>query len=144
MNSRMTFGLTLVAMFGFSGSALAQEYGGANIGTSDKEPFGKYLTDSSGVALYMFEQDKPGQSTCYDACAGVWPPLLATEPVKEGMVDTIERKDGGLQLTFNGMPLYYYAKDEGRAGSTEGQDVDDQFGEWYLVAPSGEKVEDHG
>ena len=73
MNLRMAVGLTFVAMFGFSGSALTQEYGGANIGTNAKVPFGKYLTDGSGVALYMFEQDKPGQSACYDACTEVWP-----------------------------------------------------------------------
>ena len=36
--------------------------------------------------------------------------------------EDIERKGGQTQVTYNGMPLYYYAKDQG-PGTATGQDV---------------------
>jgi predicted lipoprotein with Yx(FWY)xxD motif len=128
-----------------SSIGLAQDYGDGKLAMSAKEPFGEYLTDSAGRALYMFEEDKRGLSNCYEACAKVWPPLatsgeIKVEGLEEGLVGAIERKDGLMQVTYNGMPLYYYIKDEGQSGSTSGHDVHDEFGEWYLVTPSGKKV----
>src|SRR5260221_10403363 len=45
---------------------------------------GKYLTDSVGMSLYLFDKDTQGVSTCYDQCEVVWPPLLqvGAEPGK--------------------------------------------------------------
>ena len=143
MNSRIALALAGLAMLGTSSIALAHEDG--KLAMSAKEPFGEYLTDSAGRALYMFEEDKPGQSTCYEACAKVWPPFVASEAIEaedvdKGLIDLIKRDDGKLQVVYNGMPLYYYIKDEGQPGLTRGHDVHDEFGEWYLVAPSGKKV----
>jgi predicted lipoprotein with Yx(FWY)xxD motif len=146
MNSRLVFALTALAMFGASSIALAQDYGEAELAMTTKEPFGEYLTDGAGRSLYIFEEDKPGQSTCYDACAKVWPPFVADEEkikvkdVDKGLIDVLKRDDGQLQVVYNGMPLYYYTKDEGQPGSTKGHDVHDEFGEWYLVDPSGKQV----
>ena len=50
------------------------------------------------------------------------------------------RPDGATQVTFNGRPLYRYAKDSG-PGAVTGQDVHDQWGEWYLVTPAGDALE---
>ena len=50
---------------------------------------------------------------------------------------TIATPDGKKQLTINGMPVYYYAKDLGRPATFTGQGVG---GVWYLVAPSGEMI----
>ena len=41
-----------------------------------------------------------------------------------------------MQVTINGMPIYYYSKDKA-AGDITGQGVG---GVWYLVAPSGEMI----
>ncbi len=147
MKYRITTGLACLAMFGVSGIALAEGYGKGKVGLQATDRYGEYLTDGDGRALYIFEDDKPGQSTCYDACAEVWPPFLTTgeplsEAVRDAMVGVIKRQDGQLQITYNDMPLYYYTKDKG-PGSTEGHDVHDRFGEWYLVAPSGEQVAEH-
>ena len=49
---------------------------------------------------------------------------------------TIATPDGKKQVTINGMPVYYYAKDQA-AGDITGQGVG---GVWYLVAPSGEMI----
>jgi predicted lipoprotein with Yx(FWY)xxD motif len=124
----------------------AQGLGGAKVEVRETKPFGRYLTDADGRALYMFTADKPGESTCYDKCAEAWPPLITSETPRKGeavnaaMVDTIKRRDGRLQVTYNFMPLYYYVKDQG-AGSTAGQDVKGGGGEWYLVSPEGKKIE---
>jgi predicted lipoprotein with Yx(FWY)xxD motif len=146
MNFRTTLALTAVAMLSASSIGLAKEYGDATLAMNAKQPFGEYLTDSSGRALYMFGRDTRRHSSCYDACAKVWPPLVAegksirVRHVDKSLVGLIERKDGMMQVTYNGVPLYYYIKDKGRPGSTKGHDVHDAFGTWYLVAPSGKKV----
>lgn len=110
----------------------------------------QYLTASNGMALYLLEgRDDP--AACVDACAAAWPPYTADEPVNPGalgdgpvradLVGTVTRPDGTTQLTYAGHPLYLYAQDTG-AGQATGQDVTDEWGEWYLVQPSGEMV--HG
>lgn len=107
------------------------------------QQFGEYLADSEGRPLYVYEQDNPGESTCYDACAEAWPPLtadqgmpLAEDPnIREDMLDTIERDDGTTQVTYDGQPLYYYAEDQ--AGEPQGQDVE---GQWYLASVDGAEV----
>jgi predicted lipoprotein with Yx(FWY)xxD motif len=111
---------------------------------------GSYLTDASGRALYLLEEDARGSSTCYDACIGLWPPLFAAggapataadSAVQARLIGTAPRRDGTSQVTYGGHPLYYYAGDRG-PGQTLGQHVEDAWGEWYLVHPGGGKVED--
>lgn len=112
---------------------------------------GPYIADQNGRALYLLEQDPKGESTCYDACAGVWPPYLAPQgtpramdpAVQAGLIGTIRRRDGSMQVTYGGKPLYYYTKDQG-PGQATGHDFRDQWGEWYLVDPNGGELEDHG
>ena len=109
---------------------------------------GSYLTDASGRALYLLEGEPEGESTCYDACAEEWPPLLAAQgmpaagavAVQPGLIATLQRRDGSSQVTYGGHALYYYHDDQG-PGQTTGQDVTDQWGEWYLVRPTGEALE---
>lgn len=109
----------------------------------DSQQFGEYLADSEGRPLYVYEQDNPGESTCYDACAEAWPPLtadqgmpLAEDPnIREDMLGTIQRDDGTTQITYDGQPLYYYAQDQ--AGEPQGQNVE---GQWYLASVDGGEV----
>lgn len=56
-------------------------------------------------------------------------------------LSTTKRKDGSTQVTYNGWPLYYFAKDQ-TPGEITGQDVEGFGAEWYLVSPDGEKVRD--
>jgi len=60
----------------------------------------------------------------------------AGDGVKASLLGTTTRKDGKLQVTYNGWPLYYWIKDV-KAGDTSGQDVG---GVWFLVSPEGETV----
>jgi predicted lipoprotein with Yx(FWY)xxD motif len=51
------------------------------------------------------------------------------------MLGTITRDDGGRQVTYAGVPLYYYAGDGGKPDETSGEGIE-QFGAaWYLVSP---------
>ena len=103
---------------------------------------GSYVADNTGRAVYVLEGDENG-SKCTGDCLAAWPPLLADAPPVAGspslqgvMIGTVERSDGTTQVTYNGKPLYLYARDTA-PGTTLGQDVTDKWGEWYLVGPTG-------
>jgi predicted lipoprotein with Yx(FWY)xxD motif len=108
---------------------------------------GTILVDSEGRTLYDFHKDKGSKSACYGACAGAWPPLLtegdpqAQGPADRSMLGTTKRKDGSVQVTYDGWPLYTYVGDQ-NPGEANGNDID-QFGaEWYALQPNGEEPED--
>lgn len=124
----------------------------ATVATAEQQPYGTYLVDAAGMSLYLFmADDKAEGSTCYDACAKAWPPLLTDgEPMVDGMakaelLGTIQRKNGATQVTYNGWPLYYFVKDD-EPGDAMGQDIKGFGAEWYLVTPQGEplRTEEHG
>ena len=130
-------------------SAFAQTAGKAELDVAEAQEYGPYIADKDGRALYMFEADSEGNSTCYDACAEAWPPLLtsddpaAGQQAQEDLLGTTERKDGAMQVTYNGWPLYYFVKDQ-NPGDTTGQDVEGFGAEWYLVSPQGEPIHEGG
>ena len=105
---------------------------------------GSFLVDSMGRSLYIFMNDTQngGTSACTGACAANWPALTVTETPVAGdgvdatMLGTITLPDGSMQATYNGWPLYYFAKDI-NPGDTNGQGVN---GIWYLVAPAGSAI----
>lgn len=104
---------------------------------------GQIAVDSKGMSLYFFTKDvkDSGTSACVDACLDAWPIFTTTSeaPAVEGVtgtVGTIASPDGKKQVTLNGLPLYYYAKDKA-TGDVTGQGVG---GVWYLVSPSGEMI----
>lgn len=116
----------------------------ATVSTAEAGDFGEVLVDGEGMSLYLFQNDEPDESTCYDDCAQTWPPLLTTgEPTAEGEADaallgTTERDDGTTQVTYDGQPLYTYAADSA-PGDTSGQGVGDV---WWLVDPAGDAIEE--
>src|SRR5258708_32040157 len=79
---------------------------------------GQILVDGSGRTLYLFEADRTAASSCYDACIGVWPAVVTTgQPVagpgvKASLLSTTKRKDGTLEVVYNGHPLYYFSGDK--------------------------------
>lgn len=105
-------------------------------------PVGQILTDAEGRTLYMFTQDSENESACYDECAEAWPPLVVSgEPaggsgVEASLLGTTERENGDQQVTYAGMPLYYFASDES-SGDITGQAVEDV---WWVVSPSGDPI----
>ncbi len=82
---------------------------------------GQALVDGQGRALYLWEADKGGMSTCTGPCAAAWPPVTvsgmaqAGSGVSKNLLGTAKRADGTEQVTYNGHPLYYFAGDAGPA-----------------------------
>jgi predicted lipoprotein with Yx(FWY)xxD motif len=109
----------------------------ANLQVGFTEELGPFLTDAKGMTVYLFLKDETaGQSACYDDCAAAWPPVPAADgmmlpPGISGTLSAIDRTDGSQQMTYNDIPLYYYAADT-KPGDTTGQDVGDV---WYVVTP---------
>ena len=102
------------------------------------------VTSASGRTVYRFDNDSanPSQSTCFDACAKTWEPVLAGAGVvvegggiDESKLGTIDRPEGK-QVTLKGWPLYYF-KDDLKLGQLAGQG---QGGVWFAVNPQGGKA----
>lgn len=134
-------------------SAVTGAASGTGVGTARSTAHGAYLTTPEGRALYLLEEDPRGSSTCYEMCAAVWPPFLAAQgapiavdsTVRTNLLGTIQRPGGGSQVSYNGHPLYLYLGDAGPGqGQTRGHHVEDSWGEWYLVSPTGQHVESEG
>jgi predicted lipoprotein with Yx(FWY)xxD motif len=109
---------------------------GVAVRASRNDALGAFLTDKDGRTLYMFARDSENNSACYGGCANTWPPLLvgAVEPALDGIggeLGVAVRNDGNRQVTYEGKPLYHYARDA-NPGDTNGQGVGNV---WSVVAP---------
>jgi predicted lipoprotein with Yx(FWY)xxD motif len=118
----------------------------ARIGATALAP-GTALVDAGGRALYLFEADQGTTSTCNGLCAQVWPPLLTdgaaptvAGDVQASLLGSTARDDGTQQVTYNGHPLYYFSGDR-NPGETRGQGLDNFGGPWYVVTPTGNKID---
>jgi predicted lipoprotein with Yx(FWY)xxD motif len=107
---------------------------------------GRILVDGKGLTLYLFEKDKGGKSACSGSCAKEWAPLLtsgkavAGKGISASKIGSTKRKNGSVQVTYAGHPLYHY-DDDHKPGQTEGQRSKAFGAEWYVLAPSGKKLE---
>lgn len=99
-----------------------------------------YLTAENGMTVYWFKADTAdsGKSVCNGDCATNWPPFVvdSLDEVKpdsgvSGKLALVTRDDGTKQVSYNGLPLYYFAADKA-AGDTNGQGVG---GKWFVVNP---------
>ncbi|MEN3279512.1 MAG: hypothetical protein V7607_652 [Solirubrobacteraceae bacterium] len=107
----------------------------APVSSAQKTKVGRVIVDAEGRTLYRFTAEAQGRPVCTGACVKTWPP--ATVGKGSGLPDhvaTVDRPDGGgLQLTYDGHPLYRYAGDHA-AGDANGDGVG---GQWYAVKASG-------
>jgi predicted lipoprotein with Yx(FWY)xxD motif len=130
-----------------AGLALAGSSGRAQVKVAKRGP-GMILVDSRGITLYDFVKDKGGKSACYGACAALWPPLLthgrpvAGHGVRRSLLGTTRRKDGKVEVTYAGHPLYYFVSDR-KPGQTTGQGVNQFGGLWWVLSPKGKEIH-HG
>ena len=122
-------------------SAVAAATGPATVGTTTGQ-LGTFLVDEKGMTLYLYLSDTAGDSTCYDAGAVAWPPLLTrgarrlpvapTSPSSAPSPATTVRP---WSSTVRG-PLYHFAKDT-QPGETTGQGLQ---GVWYVVGVNGQPI----
>lgn len=91
------------------------------------------LTSDYGRTIYTFDKDQmgSGKSECVLTCATNWPPVYVEPGAKlSGDFSMISRADGQKQLTYKGMPLYFFAKDTA-AGATSGNNMNNV---WRTIA----------
>ena len=129
-------------------SETSSEAGGTTfVSTGKAGDLGQVIVDSEGMTLYKFDKDKGTTSACHGACEGFWPPLTTSgEPTAKGgaqasMLGTTERKDGTMQVTYAGHPLYTFAKDQ-KPGEANGNDFKAFGASWYALLPNGEEPSD--
>jgi predicted lipoprotein with Yx(FWY)xxD motif len=122
--------------------------GGARVNVAGS-PLGRIVVDSKGITLYDFPPDKGTKSVCYGACAALWPPLIthgkpvAGTGVRAALLGTTKRKDGKLQVTYGGHPLYYFVSDR-KPGQLTGQGLDQFGGPWWVISPAGKEIHRRG
>jgi predicted lipoprotein with Yx(FWY)xxD motif len=127
---------------GNDGSAKSTK--GTAVALGDSE-FGQILFDSKRQAIYIFERDKENKSNCYGDCAEAWPPVFtegkprAGKGIHRSQLGTTKRRDGKLQVTYAGKPLYYYAH-EG-PGDVKCHDVNLNGGFWWVLGADGERIQ---
>lgn len=113
---------------GAGGASSPSSAGSVTVGSASSN-LGTFLTGPNGKTLYTHAGDSMNTSTCSGACLTAWPALTVASGQQPtagsgvtGTLGTFSRSDGGLQVTYNGLPLYYWQGDT-KAGDTTGQGV---------------------
>jgi len=107
-----------------------QPSGGATVEAADVGTVGTVLVDGAGgMTLYIFTKDvmDSGASACTGGCLDTWPALTVaageTPTGGEGVTGTLgtitRTDDNTLQVTYNGLPLYFFQGDTA-AGQANG------------------------
>jgi predicted lipoprotein with Yx(FWY)xxD motif len=111
----------------------------ATVEVTELTGFGPGLyAGENGLTVYTFTKDvkDSGKSACTGGCIDTWPAL--TVPAGStptggsgvtGTLGTITRDDGTLQVTYNGLPLYFFKNDKAE-GDTNGI-----YENWNAVKP---------
>ena len=111
----------------------------------DDSQFGEMLFDARGQAIYLFAKEKTSRPECYGECADAWPPVFTEGKPRGGkgvnarLLGTTRRRDGRMQVTYNGHPLYFYAN-EGR-GEVRCHNVFLNGGLWLVVGANGRALD---
>jgi predicted lipoprotein with Yx(FWY)xxD motif len=134
----LTYGLSIASASSSSAGTRAK------VATASSK-LGQILVDKRGRTLYLFARDRHGKSSCSGLCAGYWPALTsrgkpkAISGARKALLGTTRRKDGRLQVTYRGHPLYRFSGDTA-AGQTSGEGLTDFGGGWWAVSPAGNKI----
>jgi predicted lipoprotein with Yx(FWY)xxD motif len=154
MQNKLSTTFTAALALALAATAVAATAGAANQSataaptgaklTVRSSRYGKVLFDGRGYSLYLFTSDRGTRSTCYGGCAKAWPPFLTSGKSSAGpgvtarLLGTTQRRDGRLQVTYAGHPLYFYNGDG--KGQTKCQNVSNFGGLWLVVTPNGKAV----
>jgi predicted lipoprotein with Yx(FWY)xxD motif len=117
------------------------------VSTGKAGDLGMVIVDSEGMTLYDFHKDKGTMSSCYGKCEEFWPPLTTSgkptgkNGAEASMLGTTERKDGTMQVTYAGHPLYTFVEDK-KPGEANGNDFSAFGAQWYALMPNGEEPPD--
>ena len=121
-------------------TASAATGGGATVNATAVGSAGTILVDAkTGMTVYIFTKDTKdsGVSVCKDSCLETWPALTVAAGETPtggtgvtGTLGTITRDDNGaLQVTYNGLPLYFFKNDKAVG------DLNGVYENWETVKP---------
>ncbi len=111
---------------------------GATVEAKPVGSIGTVLVAANGMTVYNFSKDvkDSGTSACTGGCITTWPALTvaagATPAAGAGIagkLGTITRDDGSLQVTYNGLPLYFFKNDQAPG------DANGVYENWTAVKP---------
>jgi predicted lipoprotein with Yx(FWY)xxD motif len=142
MRKQMTLAVIAVATALAAMSSAQGAAGAVARLTVHSSEYGKTIFGPSGKVVYVFGADRGSTSRCYGVCAKAWPPLLTTgaplagRGVQTKLLGTTKRRNGTLQVTYNGHPLYYYHADE--VGKIMCQHANMHGGLWLVIKPNGQ------
>ncbi len=134
-------GILAVAIILAACSSSAPAAGSSTITTASVGSNGTLVVaGSNSMTLYTFSKDtaNSGTSACTGDCLTTWPPLTVpagTTPTASGgatgAIGTITRTDanGALQVTYNGLPVYFFSGDKA-VGDSNGV-----YTNWNAVTP---------
>lgn len=127
-------------------AAIAAAASVVSLGVAKRTVSGKTATivvDGRGVTVYELGGESLARLKCINTkCFSIWPPVkvssASARPRKgtgvPGTVGVMHRVRGRFyQAMLDRHPLYYYAGDKGRAGSTKGQGISSFGGTWHVV-----------
>jgi predicted lipoprotein with Yx(FWY)xxD motif len=115
--------LAVAALLAACSSAAAPSSAATILATSVGTNGTLVVAGSNGMTVYTFSKDvaNSGTSACTAGCITKWPALTVpagTTPTAgtgaTGTIGTIARTDtnGALQVTYNGLPLYFFSGDK--------------------------------
>ena len=119
--------------------------GGMTLTGASNPELGTIIVDSEGLTVYAFAKDQGTTSSCYGACAEAWPPVLTKgspvsgEGAMSSQLGTTKRKDGTVQVTYAGHPLYTFV-DDSKPGEANGNGATAFGAEWNALEESGSLV----
>lgn len=140
-------GLTAVALaLGAAFAAMALASSPATIGSASSTTLGeRVLVNAKGRTLYALTPETTRHLLCTSSeCLKFWPPLTVpsrrTKLVRatgvHGRLGILQRRNGTLQVTLNGLPLYRFAEDRA-SGEVNGQNFKGFGGIWHVLGVSG-------
>ena len=141
--ARLAVGITAVTLaFAASLAAIALAGGGAiTVTSASNSPLGEQITvDAQGRTLYALSPETTRHLLCKSStCLKFWPPLtvrsskakLKAGPGVHGHL-AILRRNGVLQVTLRGLPLYHYSGDHAK-GEANGQSIHSFGGTWHVL-----------
>ena len=122
-----------------SAAAPASAAAGVTVEAKAVGAIGTVLVDGkTGLTVYIFTKDvkDSGKSACSGGCLGTWPALTVPAGATPsggsgvtGKLGTITRDDGTLQVTYNGLPLYFFKNDQAPG------DANGVYENWEAVKP---------
>jgi predicted lipoprotein with Yx(FWY)xxD motif len=122
-----------------SAAAPSAAAGGGTVVAKSVGSIGTVLVAANGMTVYTFTKDvkDSGTSACTAGCLTKWPPLTVAAGAAPsagdgvtGKLATITRADNGtLQVTYNGLPLYFFQ------GDSAPGDANGVYTNWEAVKP---------